>query len=415
MRVGYLVSQYPAVSHTFIRREIDALRVRGVPIETFSVRRPRAEECVSARDRAAFEETCYLLPPNPATLLLAHGTALFNRPVSYLRVLCLALRHRVPGLRALVWALFHFAEAILLAREVERRRIEHLHNHFANAGANVGLLVARFLQLPWSLTLHGVSETDYPAGPLLGAKIEAARFVACVSHFGRAQAMRAVPPEHWHKLFVVRCGLNLEQLPRRQPRSVMRPRVVCVGRLSREKGHVGLLEAFAMVRARGIDAQLVLVGDGPERARIQHRIAALGLHDCVALKGLLDEEQTLAQIANSDALVLPSFMEGLPIVLMEAMALGTPVIATRVAGIPELVVEEQEGLLFSPADWNELAELLARLLTDPRLRERLGKTARAKIEAQFEIGRTVEPLLACFTANRDGDLSGAPSAKNRLI
>jgi colanic acid/amylovoran biosynthesis glycosyltransferase len=407
MRIGYLVSQYPSTSHTFIRREVNALRVHGLSVETFSVRRPTLQECCSARDRAAFEETYYLLPANPAALLVAHGKAFFTRPVSYLRVLCLALRHRVPGVRALLWTLFYFVESILLARELERRRIEHVHNHFANAGANVGLLASCFLQIPWSLTLHGISETDYPAGVLLRAKIEAAQFVACVSDFGRAQAMRVVPPEQWHKLFVARCGLNLSEMP---SRAVLPPsavgRVVCAGRLSPEKGHIGLLEAFAMVRARAIDADLTLIGDGPERARIEQYVRVLELQDRVVLLGRLDEEQTLARIAASDVLVLPSFMEGLPIVLMEAMALGVPVIATRVAGVPELISDEQQGLLFCPADWDELAERMARLLTDPPLRKRLGQAGRAKVEAQFEIGRTVEPLIARFTNVAAGSQDG---------
>ena len=224
--------------------------------------------------------------------------------------------------------------------------------------------------------LHGVSETDYPAGLLLGKKIEAAQFVACVSHFGRAQAMRVTSPDHWRKLFIVRCGLNLLAVPEYhlQP-SRARPRIICVGRLSPEKGQIGLLEAFAAVQAQGIDAELVLVGDGPERSCIEKRIHQLGLGLGITLKGRLDEETTLLEIASSDLLVLPSFMEGLPIVLMEAMALGVPVVATRVAGIPELIMDEKEGLLFRPADWCDLAQKITRLLRDEPLRRDVARAA----------------------------------------
>jgi glycosyltransferase involved in cell wall biosynthesis len=313
-------------------------------------------------------------------------------------VLCLSFRHRVPGIRSLAFSLFYFAEAIMLARELERQRIDHLHTHFANSGGIVGLLASRYLELTWSLTLHGISETDYPAGVLLGAKIEAASFVACASYFGRAQAMRVVSPEHWSKIFVVRCALDLTDLPiRGSSGKNVRPRLICVGRLSPEKGHFGLLEAFAKVRASGVDGDLVIVGDGPERARIEGAIDNLDLRANVSLKGALDEQATLQQIANADILVLPSFMEGLPVVLMEAMALGLPVIASRVAGIPELVTDDQHGLLFCPTDWNELAEKIGQLIADPELRQRLGRAGRSKIELAFEINRAIEPLAIRFS------------------
>jgi colanic acid/amylovoran biosynthesis glycosyltransferase len=395
MRIGYLVSEYPATSHTFIRREVNALRARGVYVATFSVRRPAPSTIGNARDQASFEETFYILPPNLICLFVAHGRALLIHPIRYLGVLRLALRHRVPGLSALIWSFFYFAEAIVLARELECRGIDHLHTHFANAGANVGLFASNYLEIPWSLTLHGISETDYPAGVLLGAKIEAAQFVACASYFGRAQAMRVVSPEHWPKLFVVRCAVDLKDIPERvRSQPGLRTRLISVGRLSPEKGHVGLLEAFSKVRASGIDADLVLVGDGPERARIEQTIVSLGLQTHVFLTGRLAEEDTLAQMARADVLILASFMEGLPVVLMEAMALGLPVIASRVAGIPELVTDNEQGLLFCPTDWNELAHKLRLLILDFEMQDRLGKAGRARIEENYEINRAVEPLLA---------------------
>src|SRR6185437_5869514 len=305
MRIAYLVTEYPAASHTFIRREVNALRARGISVATFSVRRPAPETVASTRDRMSVEDTWYILPSSPVSLATAHLTALFRRPFRYCHALCASFRHRVPGLRGLAFSLIYFAEAIILAHELQRRRIEHLHTHFANSGGIVGLLASHYLQLSWSFTLHGISETDYPAGVLLGAKIEAARFVACASHFGRAQAMRVVSPEHWSKIFVVRCAIDRKDLPGRANTTLnVRPRLVCVGRLSPEKGFVGLLEAFARVRKAGIDADLVIVGDGPERARIEWTIEVLSLRTNVVLTGALDEEATLLQIAGADVLVL---------------------------------------------------------------------------------------------------------------
>ena len=407
MRIGYLVSLYPAPSHTFIRREITALRTQGLSLETFSVRTPSEAERVSADDRHAFEETFYLLPMPPARLLRSHAEALASNPLSYVRTFGAALKHRVPGVKALGLAVAHFAESIVLARELERRGITHLHNHFANSGASVGFLATRYLGLPWSLTLHGISETDYPAGNLLGAKLEAADFAACVSHFGRAQALRLLDPRHWHKLFIVRCALDLRALPAREPRALDAPvRVICVGRLSPEKGHVGLLQSFARARSRGAQhSELVLVGDGPERQRIEQTIAELGLGSCVHLRGRLPENETLREVAQSDLLVLSSFMEGLPVVLMEGMALGLPVIAPRVAGVPELVEDNVHGLLFAPAAWDELADRLTRLLGDSELRQRLAREGRAKIEREFEITRAVAPLLERYRNDERPDIS----------
>jgi glycosyltransferase involved in cell wall biosynthesis len=283
----------------------------------------------------------------------------------------------------------HFGEAVLLARQLRTRGISRLHNHFANSGATVGYLAAGLARIPWSFTMHGISETDYPAGLMLARKIEAADFVVCVSYFGRAQAMRLVQPDQWDKLHVVRCGLPLGAAPRRKAK---RKRIISVGRLSAEKGQAGLLQSFAGLAADYPDATLMLVGDGPEGAALQAAASGLGVADRVTFTGRLSESDTLERIAAADILVLASFMEGLPIVLMEAMAAGTAVVATRVAGIPELVKEGENGLLFTPSNWDELTDCMRRLLDDDPLRQRLAKRARTTVEEQFDIRHSVQIL-----------------------
>ena len=400
-RVAYLVSQYPASSHTFIRREVEALRTLGVEVLTFSIRRPAPIEVGSVLDREAQAETEYVLPLSTGQLLAAHSVAAVRQPAAYLRTLALAIRHRAPGARALLWALFHFGEAVVLAAALRRRGVGRLHSHFANAGATVGLLAARLLGLPWSLTLHGISETDYPAGLLLPQKLHQARFVACASWFMRAQAMRAVGPEHWGKFIIARCGL-----PAELPRSAMpvdefrtgRPRLICVGRLSPEKGQFGLLDCFARLIAEGLDAELRLVGDGPDRARLEARRDALGLGGRLSFVGRLDEAGTLAEIAAADVLVLPSFMEGLPVVLMEAMRLGVAVVASRVAGVPELVADEANGLLFTAGRWDELGDRLTRLLADGALRGRLAEAGKRTVADEFTLPGALGPLPALLGA-----------------
>ncbi len=392
------MSQYPATSHTFIRREIEALREAGAQVDTFSIRPPSEAERSARVDREEFERTHYVLPPKPLSLLRAHAKQFRKRPRAYLETLREATRHRVPGVKASMWSLFHFAEAVGLADELERRGVDHLHNHFANSGANVGLLASRLLGLEWSLTLHGISEFDYPAGNLLAEKITAASFVACVTYFGRAQAMRLVDPVHWDKLFVARCGLDLQGITQVEasapvPAKRRALRVVSVGRISPEKGHVGLVQAFAEVVAGGVDAELRLVGDGPTRGVVEAEVTRLGLGDRVSFAGRVPSGQVIAELLHADAFAMSSFMEGLPVVIMEALAMGVPVVAPVIAGIPELVVHGESGLLFPASDWSALGRELSKLLSDPALGKRLATEGRRRVEAEFDIHHAIAPLM----------------------
>jgi colanic acid/amylovoran biosynthesis glycosyltransferase len=404
MRIAYLVSQYPAASHTFIRREVLNLRARGLEVETFSVRHPTALAKLAAVDQREARSTWYLLPAEPGRLVRSHVRALSRRPGAYASTLRRALGHRPPGLKGLVWSAFHFVESIDLAAELERRCVDHLHNHFANSGANVGYLAAHYLDLEWSFTLHGSSEFDYPAGLLLREKLEAARFVACVTHFGRAQAMRMVDPRHWHKFHIVRAGIEpptrAHGTVQNGARPLGRPRIVCVARLAAEKGHIGLLRAFADL-IHGQDAELELLGDGPEARRIEDAIEELGLQQHVRMRGQVPEEVALAAMANATVVVLASFMEGLPVVLMEALALGVPVIAPCVAGIPELVEHGVSGLTFAPGDWASLARMLRAVIQDPALAQRLAFEGRRRVEAEYFVERSIQPLLAALDPRDD--------------
>jgi colanic acid/amylovoran biosynthesis glycosyltransferase len=401
-KVGYLVSRYPAPSHTFIRREVEALRRRGLEVETFSIRPPDAHDRLDPSDEKERARTYYILPARTWVMLVAQLWALV-RLGAWARTLHVAVRHRVPGFRAWLWSLFYFVEAMTLARELDRRGVGHLHNHFANAGAIVGMLACEFLGLEWSLTLHGISEFDYPAGPLLPDKLDRARFAACVSSFGMAQAMRITRPANWSKLLIVRCGLDLAALPPPVRRDGGPLRVVCVGRLSSEKGHIGLLQAFAEVVARGPAAELRLIGDGPERERIEAAVAAAGLGERCTLLGQLPERETLAEVAQADLLVSSSFMEGLPVVLMEALALNVAVVAPRVAGVPELVEDGVTGLLFTPADWKGLAACLLRALGDRGLRERTARAGQERVRLEFDADRACEPIYRLLAREAPGD------------
>jgi glycosyltransferase involved in cell wall biosynthesis len=306
------------------------------------------------------------------------------------------MRHRPPGLKAVLLAVAHFIESILLARELARKGTTHLHNHFANSAATVGLLASSLLDIPWSFTIHGISETDYPAGLMLPNKVRAAQMVVCVSWFGRAQAMRVVAPDQWSKLKLVRCGLNLDVAPPSMRPTRSEVRIICVGRLSPEKGQTGLLHAFAALYARRGDVTLTLIGDGPDMQALVRLGGSLRLGEQVQFVGRLSEEQTLELIAASDILVLPSFMEGLPIVLMEAMSFALPVVASRVAGIPELVRDGENGLLFTPSRWDELESCVDRLAGSLELRKQLGGEGQRTVREEFDISRSADQLKHLF-------------------
>lgn len=393
-RIAYLVSDYLAPSHTFVRREIAALRSLGLEIIPFSVQPVECEieEVQNLLGRSVLEY--------PAALLWAF----FTRSPQFISSWLLALRHRPLGARGLLWSQFHFVEAMVLARLLASAKCTRLHNHFANSGATVGMIAAHFNKIPWSVTLHGISETDFPAGMLLPEKLERAEFVACASYFMRAQAMRMVATSHWPKMHIIRCGISLSSLPpaktthgRLEQRNNVN--LLCVGRLSPEKGYFGLLDTLSHLAADGMDFSLTIVGDGPSADDIHAKVAALALADRVRFTGALPEAETLKEISDCDIFVLPSLMEGLPVVLIEALAMNKAVIASEVAGIPELIEHGISGLLFTPSDWKDLEYQLRRLLSDSNFRDTLGQEGKAIVESEFDILIPAEQLARYFNTD----------------
>lgn len=400
-RIGYLVSQYPATSHTFIAREIQALRKQGFYISTFSIRMPGSDEQVTEQEQKEYQQTWYLLPPNK-DFITAHLIAIARKPIAYFSTLLDAIQHRVYGIKALLMAFVYFGEAIYLADELKRQNIAHLHNHFANPSATVGYLATRFLEIPWSLTLHGASDLDYPSSLLLPDKIAHAKFVACVSYFTLSQVMRRVEPQFWPKLFINRCGLDLDKFHRKKETvSKSTIRVLCVARLSSEKGLVGLIQAFAKVIETGIEAELRIIGEGNDRVRIEKEIDLLKINGYCQLPGRVSEFQVIDELMLADVFVLSSFMEGLPVAIMEAFALEIPVVAPNVGGISELVEDGVSGLLFSPGNWFQLAEKLEKICSDNKLRNRLTKEGKLRIENEFNISHAIKPIVQRFNAIPD--------------
>ena len=360
MKVLYLVNLYPKVSHTFIRREIEGVEACGVEVERVSLRRV-SEPLVDPVDRAEELRTWVVLDAGVVGLLRAVLSIALRRP----RRLCSALRDAIRlgrrSERGVVYHIAYLAEACALACRYASG-IDHVHAHFATNPAAVALLWNRLGGPPYSFTAHGTLDFDNPPAVSLAEKIHRARFAIAVCQYGRGQMMRWTDEADWNKLHVVRCGVEesfLDQAPVPIPSA---PRLVCVARFSPEKALSVLLRALHRLVSEGREVELILAGDGPEREKLCALIAELGLGQHVRLTGLLSGPQVREAILGARAMVLTSFSEGLPVVIMEALALGRPVVASSITGIPELIQQGVTGWLFPVGSIEELAQALREVL-----------------------------------------------------
>jgi glycosyltransferase involved in cell wall biosynthesis len=357
VRVGYVLSEYPKVSHTFIRREILALEAEGIAVERLAIRASH-DSLPDPVDRNETTRTRYVLGVGPAAILMALFRSILRDPTRFLRAFVLATKLGVRSERPLPVHWVYLAEAAVISRWVRELRIDHLHAHFGSNPTEVAMLASVLSGVPYSFTAHGTVETDNARAIGIAEKVARAAFVVAVSHYGRAQLFRWVGLEDWPKISVVRCGLGADFLDSPDSAPPDGRRLLVVGRLSAEKGHLVLLDAARVLRERRIDFELVIAGDGPLRSEVEARIAKANLRDRVSITGWVSSAEVIELLRSSRALVLPSFAEGLPVVLMEAFAMGRPVVATWVAGIPELVSNGSSGWLVPPGDVGRLADAL---------------------------------------------------------
>jgi colanic acid/amylovoran biosynthesis glycosyltransferase len=391
VRIGYFTNTYPRATDTFIQREVLGLRALGIDVRTYSVRRSGADHDVGPLIIAEKANTAYLLPAGILALLFANMLALLRTPARYFKALRQACSISPAGLRALVFHLFYFQEAVLLARRMQADRITHLHNQLGDASGTVALLASTLTGVPFSITFHGPHIFFDPLHWGLREKIRQAAFICCISHYCKSQLMLFSDAADWHKLHIVHCGVDTAQFAAQQPRPAARS-FLYVGRLAVEKGLPILLEAAAALAARGFDFEIRLVGDGPDRKALEAQVDGAGLADRVHFLGYADQQGVLRCLQQSDVFVLPSFAEGVPVSLMEAMACGVPVIATRIAGVSELVADGDTGLLVHASDAASLRDAMARYLTDASLRMNVATRARRTIESEFDIHTEVGKL-----------------------
>jgi len=400
--VAYFINQYPKVSHTFIRREILALESQGVAVGRYALRGWDAD-IADDQDRGEQQRTRYVLAGGLPALAAAAAAALARAPLAFFRAAGLALRMSRKSHRSWPYHLVYLAEGARLAAWLRRSGASHLHAHFGTNSAEVAMLARELGGPPYSFTVHGPEEFDAPESLGLGEKIRRAEFVVAISSYGRSQLYRWSEHAAWPKIQVVHCGLDAAFHAALPATSSSPTRFVCVGRLCEQKGQLLLLEAMSRIVRKGIAVELVLAGDGQMRPEVEALIGSLGLRDHVRVTGWIDSAQVREEILAARALVLPSFAEGLPVVIMEALALRRPVISTFVGGIAELVRQGEDGWLVPPGDVVALAAAIERCLATPPARlVEMGAGARARVLERHSADVEAAKLARLFARSSSG-------------
>lgn len=392
MKVGYLASLYPAPSHTFIQREILELEKLGVEVVRFSVRRSRPVDQLDDMARTEASKTRSLLPLTP-TLIPALLWLLLTRPGLGLSVCWLALRSASGARSMLKWCAYYL-EAVQLAHWLHRDQVQHLHCHFGNAGSNTAWLASRLAAASFSITFHGI-DLDEPDTYHHREKLAHAAFAVCISDFGKSSLLQNVDSSDAGRVAVVRCGFPVPEVGS-VPEPPGKGKIICVARLSPEKGHHVLLQALAMLVAEKVDFHCTLVGSGPLERELAAEVSRLGLEEYVTMAGAVPNDHVVRMIAASDVSVLASYGEGIPIALLESLAWQRPFVATRVGGIPELAPAGASGLLVEPGDAAGLANSLRQLIEDSKLAVQLACAGRKLVVERHDPSRSAIAMLNLF-------------------
>lgn len=401
MRVCYFVSEYPAVSHTFIRREIAELERNNIAVLRVSLRR-NDRRLVDPADLGERTRTRYILDGNITKFASAFVNSLRREPRALARAGLAAVRMMRRSSRPALFHLAYLSEALVLAQWVVEQDVQHIHAHFGTNGAEVAMLSHFLTGIPYSFTVHGPDEFDRPEYLGLPEKVKHAAFVCVVSAFTGSQICRWIPAKEWPKIKLVRCGLDADFLNQRPSSIMSRIQLVAVGRLCEQKGQLVLLDALAVLARDGVPFKMTIAGDGPLRPEIECRVRELGLEQHVELTGWLTNSQVRARLRGARALILPSFAEGLPVVAMEALALGRPVVATWVAGIPELVADKICGWLVPAGSVEHLADAIKQCLNAPdALMETMGAAGRKRVLEQHDVAKEGRKLADLFSGRTD--------------
>lgn len=393
MKIAYITGLYARASDTFIRNEVLGLRANGHKVRTFSIRREGAGHILDDEIRSEQAQTTYVLEQSKLTLLLAPLWCLLTRPRSSLQALHLAWKTRHRGVKGTLLQLAYFVEAAFVAKQLLQDGTEILHNHIAESSASVAMLASAISGVPFSMTVHGPGIFFHPRHWALDEKIARSSFTACITDFCRSQCMLFSDPSQWHKLHIVRCTPGIAFRTADVNTACNEARFLFVGRLCAEKGTRVLLDAFVKARMGGVEMKLTIVGDGPLREEVEQLVREHDLGRDVELLGWQSSERIQQELERCRAFVLPSFAEGLPVSIMEAFYMGRPVISTQIAGIPELVMNQETGWLVSPGSSDALADaLLDAARRTPEEILRMGQRARHLVRARHDFATEVKKL-----------------------
>ena len=382
--VGYVLHRFPMHTDTFIRREIATLRELGTRVEVISVWKPAGNQVSPELMREWEQGTHYLLPGRPLHIMLVLLSLIIRRPGAFLGLTVKAFRTRKPGLKGALLQAVYVIEALLAADISLKRGYTHLHNHIGDQSGTVAMLASHYTGINFSITYHGWPVFFDAYNSRIKEKVLAASFTRSISQFCRSQLLMFSGRTSIENFEIVHCGLKLGSYVYREPRRDVRS-LFCAARLSPEKGMWCLVEALRTLVDKGHDIRLRLGGDGPSRVELEEQCKLLGLDERVSFLGYLDEAQVISELQNCDMFVLPSFVEGVPVSAMEAMAVGVPVVATNVGGTSELVEPGVTGLLVRPGDAVNLVECIERAIADHGLRLKLSRAGRAKVEKEFDL------------------------------
>ncbi|MBO3463196.1 glycosyltransferase [Aetokthonos hydrillicola Thurmond2011] len=400
LRIAYLVNHYPKISHSFIRREIAGIEGCGIEVTRFSIRSCNPKQLVDELDKLEMEQTQAVLGVGILGLLMSLFYVIVTRPIHLVQTLWQVLKLSLHSEGGLLYHLAYLAEACVLLRWVSNSDIAHIHAHFGTNSSTVAMLCHALGGPSYSFTVHGPEEFDKVKLVALTEKIERAAFVVAVSSFGKSQLYRWCPSKQWSKIHAVHCGVDNNFLAQPVVAIPKEPRLVCVGRLCEQKGQLLLLEAVHRLVNQGLQFKLTLVGDGELRTDIESLILKYGLQHHVEIVGWASNSEVRQQILASRAMVLPSFAEGLPVALMESLALGRPVISTYVAGIPELVEPGVSGWLVPPGSIEALSEAIRTALEMPIEKlEQMGRAGAQRVAQQHNAAIEASKLAALFRSS----------------
>ena len=395
--IAYVTHSFPQLTETFVYREVRALERRGLRIANFAIWRPGRRRAYKEALHL-LDSTSYVFPLSWPKLLGAHLYFVCAHPWRYLSTLLFVLARSGQTRKR---TFLHFCEAVYLALDMKRQDVNHVHAHFAINAAAIALIISRLLDITYSLTAHNSLFTDRV---LLREKLEEATFVVAISEFTRRFIAGWIPGGKMEdKTYVVHCGLSLDEFspPEAMPADPI-PVLLFVAQLVERKGAPILVEACRILAQRKVPFQCIIAGDGPERPLLERMVRQYDLEPAIRLTGALPQSQVKALLSQADLFVLPCItassgdMDGIPVVLMEAMAMEIPTVSTSVSGIPELIEQAVSGLLVAEKDAEALADAVECLLENEELRLRLGRNGRLKVMHDFDIEKTTTQLADLF-------------------